>query len=76
MTEITPAEAVYFAAAALPPTERAAYLDRVCAGNDELRHRVERMLAARSEVGDFLEPEPPRAWPADGATGAFAARAR
>jgi WD40 repeat protein len=71
MTEITPAEAVYFAAAALPPTERAAYLDRVCAGNDELRHRVERMLAARSEVGDFLEPEPPRASPADGAIGAF-----
>ncbi len=72
MTEMSPAEAVYFAAAALPPTERAAYLDRACAGNDELRHRVERMLAARSEVGDFLEPEPPRASPADGATGAFA----
>jgi eukaryotic-like serine/threonine-protein kinase len=71
MTEITPAEAVYFTAVALPPTERAAYLDRACAGNDELRHRVERMLAAKSEVGDFLEPEPQRASPADGATGTF-----
>src|SRR5262249_16393947 len=36
----------------------------------DLRRLVERMLAARPEVGDFLEPPP--ASPADGATGAFA----
>lgn len=69
MTEMTPTEAVFFAAAALPPADRAAYLDRTCAGNDDLRRQVERMLAARSEVGDFLEPPSP---PAAGATAAYA----
>jgi hypothetical protein len=58
MTEMTPAEAVYFAAAALPPADRAAYLARACAGQDELRRQVEQMLTAREEVGDFLEPAP------------------
>src|SRR5262245_47991345 len=71
MTEMTPAEAIYFAATALPAAERAAYLARACAGNDNLRRRVERMLAARPDVGDFLEP--PRASPAEDATGTFSA---
>ena len=62
MTELSPGEAVYFAAVALPPAERAAYLDRACAGRDDLRRRVEQMLAARDQVGDFLEP--PAAAPA------------
>src|SRR6185369_13510181 len=70
VTEMTPAEAVFFAAAALPAADRAAYLVRACAGNDDLRRHVERMLAARLEVGDFLERPP--APPADGATGTFA----
>ncbi len=56
MTEMSPAEAVFFAAAALPTAEQAAYLARVCAGHDDLRQRVEQMLAARPLVGDFLEP--------------------
>src|ERR1700680_2759915 len=56
MTEMSPAEAVFFAAAALPTAERAAYLDRACAGHDDLRQRVEQMLAARPLIGDFLEP--------------------
>lgn len=55
MTQMTPAEAVFFASAALPEAERAAYLARACAGDDDLRCRVERMLAARPDVGDFLE---------------------
>ncbi|HEV3022269.1 MAG TPA: serine/threonine-protein kinase, partial [Pirellulales bacterium] len=58
MTEMSPAEAVFFAAAALPPAERDAYLSKACAGNDGLRQRVEQMLAARPIVGDFLEPMP------------------
>ena len=58
MTEMTPAEEVYFAAAALPPAERSAYLARACAGRDDLRQVVERMLAVQPEVGDFLEPAP------------------
>ncbi|QJX01065.1 serine/threonine-protein kinase [Frigoriglobus tundricola] len=70
MTELTPAEAVFFAAAALPPADRHAYLSRVCAENDDLRRRVERMLAARPEVGNFLEP--PIAPRAECATGTFA----
>ncbi|MFO0842617.1 MAG: serine/threonine-protein kinase [Gemmataceae bacterium] len=68
MTEMTPAEAVYFAAAALSPADRAAYLARACAGQDELRQQVERMLAAREEVGDFLEPAPVAPAVAGGAT--------
>ena len=71
MTEMTPAEAVFFAAAALPPAERPAYLARACAGRDDLRQVVERMLAAQPDVGDFLEPPVPAA-PAD-ATAAFGA---
>src|SRR5262245_28126102 len=70
MSEMTPAEAVYFAAAALPAADRAAYLARACGGNDDLRRLVERMLAARPEVGDFLES--PALLPAAGVTGAFA----
>ena len=55
MTEMSPAEAVFFAAAALPPAEREAYLSKACAGNEGLRQRVEQMLAVRPIVGDFLE---------------------
>jgi serine/threonine protein kinase/tetratricopeptide (TPR) repeat protein len=58
MTVPSPAEAVYFAAAALPDAERAAYLDHACAGNGEMRRQVERMLRARHDVGDFLELPP------------------
>ena len=56
MTEMSPAEAIFFAAAALPASERAAYLAQVCAGRDGLRQRVEQMLAAQPVVGSFLEP--------------------
>jgi serine/threonine protein kinase len=56
MTEMSPAEAIFFAAAALPTSERATYLARVCAGQDDLRQRVEQMLAAQPLVGSFLEP--------------------
>ena len=38
---------------ALTPTERAAYLDRTCSGEEELRSQVERLLA--SYDSDFLE---------------------
>ena len=32
------------------PAERAAYLERACAGNDPLRHEVEFLLAAAAEA--------------------------
>jgi eukaryotic-like serine/threonine-protein kinase len=47
------------------PAERAAYLDRVCRGDVDLRRRVEELLAAHPGIGRFLEPAPPDA------TGAF-----
>jgi WD40 repeat protein/serine/threonine protein kinase/lipopolysaccharide biosynthesis regulator YciM len=40
------------------PQERVAYLDSVCQGDEDLRRRVERLLAAHPQVGDFLEKEP------------------
>jgi hypothetical protein len=44
MTEMTPAEAVFFAAVALPAADRSPYLAQACAGNDDLRRHVERSL--------------------------------
>jgi serine/threonine protein kinase/tetratricopeptide (TPR) repeat protein len=58
MNDMSPAEAVFFAA--LEKThaaERAAYLDEVCAGKPELRARVEKLLAAQARVGKFLDSE-------------------
>lgn len=37
------------------PAERAAYLDRVCAGNPEQRRELEALLAAHDAAGGFLE---------------------
>src|SRR6516165_8206449 len=56
MTDMTPAEAIFFAALEkTTPEDRAAYLDQACAGNADLRRRVERQLAAHEKVGSFLE---------------------
>jgi tetratricopeptide (TPR) repeat protein len=40
------------------PAERAAYLDRACAGNQQLRAGVEALLRARASDPDFLEQPP------------------
>ena len=37
------------------PSERAALLDKECAGDDGLRHEVEVLLAAQEEAGNFIE---------------------
>ncbi len=39
--------------------QRSAYLDQVCAGNVELRRRLDRLLRAELELGDFLESPAP-----------------
>src|SRR4029079_13396909 len=39
----------------LPAAERAAYLERACGADGGRRQRVEGLLAAHVEVGDFLE---------------------
>jgi WD40 repeat protein len=56
MTELSRTEAIFFAALerATGP-ERAAFLDEACAGDGDLRRRVERLLAAHPQVGGFLE---------------------
>jgi hypothetical protein len=42
------------------PGERRAFLDQACAGNADVRARVEALLAAHDELGSFLEgPAPP-----------------
>jgi serine/threonine protein kinase len=41
------------------PAERAAFLDRACAGDAELRGRIERLLERHGQGGSFLEPPAP-----------------
>ncbi|HEV3117011.1 MAG TPA: hypothetical protein VGY58_08170, partial [Gemmataceae bacterium] len=56
MTDVSPAEAVFFAALAkVDPAERAAYLNEACGADVELRHRVDRLLEAHPRVGSFLQ---------------------
>jgi serine/threonine protein kinase len=47
--------AVFGAARRLPARERAAYLDEACAGDAALRKRIEELLQASDEAGNFLE---------------------
>jgi serine/threonine protein kinase len=57
MNDMSPVEAVFFAALEkADPAERGAYLAEACAGQPELRARVDRLLAAHPKVGVFLEP--------------------
>src|SRR5207253_9210144 len=56
MNHPSPLEAIFFAALEKgSPQERAAYLDAACAGDADLRRRVEKMLAAQAQAGSFLE---------------------
>src|SRR5262249_55376475 len=52
----SPLEAVFFAALEKGSAEeRQVYLDEACAGDQDLRRRVEKMLAAQAHAGSFLE---------------------
>jgi serine/threonine protein kinase len=56
MSNASAVEAVLFAALEKPTTaERNAFLDSACAGDEELRRQVERLLQAHANVGDFLQ---------------------
>src|SRR6476619_5205121 len=59
--------AVFTEALRLPPEDRAPYLEKVCQGDAELRRRVEALLEAYEQSGDFLgrpaAERPPRAAP-------------
>jgi serine/threonine protein kinase/soluble lytic murein transglycosylase-like protein len=48
-------EEVLQAALDRPPQERAAYLDQVCAGDEELKDEASSLLTAHDEAGDFIE---------------------
>jgi len=49
---------VFTEALKLPVGERAGFLERACAGDTELRRRVEALLKGHVKVGDFLEHSP------------------
>jgi WD40 repeat protein/serine/threonine protein kinase len=59
------AKSVFLAAAGRPAEERAAFLDEACAGEAELRRRVEQLLAAHDRP-DSLPEAPPDAGPTRG----------
>ncbi len=50
------------------PADRAAYLERACGGDADLRRRVEVLLAAHAGAGRFLEPDATGTVAPDGAT--------
>jgi hypothetical protein len=50
--------AIFTEALRFPAEERAAFLDRACAGDENLRRKVEALLRAHERVGDFLETPP------------------
>jgi WD40 repeat protein/serine/threonine protein kinase len=53
--------AVFSAARRLPAGERAVYLDGACAGDAALQRRVEELLRASEEAGEFLQDAAPGA---------------
>jgi len=50
--------AIFIEALAVPFQERAAFLERVCGGDESLREKMEALLRAHDRVGNFLEDEP------------------
>lgn len=48
-------EAIFAAAAAKPPGERAAYLDAACGGDDALRRSIAELIAAHEAPGTLIE---------------------
>jgi len=61
-------EAVFEAALELPADQRAAYLDKTCAGDADLRRRVQVLLGAFERAGGFMKHP---AFPASGGTVPF-----
>ena len=53
--------ALFVEAIQLPVAERAAHLERVCGTDEQLRQRIERLLKAHDQAGDFLEQSAPEA---------------
>jgi serine/threonine-protein kinase len=51
-------ERLYHDALELAPEYRLAFLDRACAGDDDLRREVESLLASHDEAGTFIDKPP------------------
>ena len=45
---------LYHAALEVDADERAAFLDRACAGDEEMRREVESLIASHEEAADFI----------------------
>jgi hypothetical protein len=50
--------AIFIEALTVPFQERAAFLERVCGGDESLRQKMEGLLRALDRIGNFLEDEP------------------
>ena len=50
--------AIFTEALRVPPRERDAFLERSCAGDPDLRRKVDALLRAHGRLGNFME-EPP-----------------
>ncbi len=57
-------EDIFAEALAIPPGERARYLDGACRGDAALRSRIEALISAHESAGVFMAP-PPEVAPAD-----------
>jgi eukaryotic-like serine/threonine-protein kinase len=57
--------AVFTEAVKVSHDQRAAFLDEACAGDGDLRRKVEALLSAHNRLGNFLE-EPPPGGPSNG----------
>ena len=56
--------AVFTEAIKVPRDQRAAFLDKACGEDADLRRKVEALLRAHDHVGNFLE-EPPTGGPSN-----------
>jgi hypothetical protein len=52
-------ERLYHSAREREPSQRAAFLEQACSGDDASRHEIELLLAQAEESGSFLESPNP-----------------
>src|SRR5512143_2595745 len=49
---------LFYSALELQPSQRAAFLDQACAGDEELRKEVESLIASHEKTGSFIDGPP------------------
>src|SRR2546421_7738793 len=55
MNEPDREETIFASLLGLPASQRPAYMDRACAGDADLRHRVQELVELHEEAGRFME---------------------